>query len=42
MEKVDYLALEKLANEIGRLNESIVDFRENEKNKVKLLEIFKK
>lgn len=37
MEKVDYIALSKLAIEIGRLNEDVIDYRTNEKEKVKVL-----
>ena len=42
MEKVDYLALGKLANQIGNLNENILDCRKKEKNKIKIFTIFKK
>lgn len=42
MEKVDYLKLDKIASEIGQLDESVIDCRENQKNKVKLLNILKK
>ena len=42
MEKVDYLALNKMRDEIGRLNENILDCRENVKSKRKILNIFKK
>lgn len=42
MEKVDYLALNKLAQSIGSLNENIIDCREISKQKVKKLNIFKK
>ena len=34
MEKIDYLALDKMAKEIGRLNESIIDCRDNQKGKI--------